>query len=357
MRLGWTLGRDEAITRRVLSAARRGWRLIDGDPVACVAMIAEPDAARASLSALAAPPGTYNITDGLPVAQAELNARMEAAARAGHCTAPMIRTGLKAASCSGPRGGSPTTRSVNSPGGARMKHRAPRVSPVRGGLPARPGFRPVSSRVEAVNSIGTGALVPRLRVTPSAASCLLTSRPHPARRRRNNLATPQQVGAFGGSNQPAPVLVATRTCRRENHAVGAEPSWLPELREIVRSRIDGRPVFEAARLSLVGKVISSFPSQTDDHAVWWSAQAWQAGFAGFPKWQRRLRRLAEKLRPGPKERPGWRLISRADVFNCTGDPTVLGPYVRKIWKSLQMRSRGLRRTRNASAKRECPGTA
>ena len=49
LRLGWTCGREEAITRQVVSAARRGWRLIDGDPGAWVAMIAEPDAARAVL--------------------------------------------------------------------------------------------------------------------------------------------------------------------------------------------------------------------------------------------------------------------------------------------------------------------
>jgi nucleoside-diphosphate-sugar epimerase len=79
LRLGWALSREETITRRVLSDARRGWRLIDGDPAACVAVIAESDAARASLSALTVPPGTYNVTDGLPATQAELNARIEGA--------------------------------------------------------------------------------------------------------------------------------------------------------------------------------------------------------------------------------------------------------------------------------------
>jgi hypothetical protein len=79
LRLGWTVSRHEAVSRRVLSAARRGWRLIDGDPMACVAMLAEPDAARATLSALTVAPGTYNVTDGLPATQAELTARIEAA--------------------------------------------------------------------------------------------------------------------------------------------------------------------------------------------------------------------------------------------------------------------------------------
>jgi hypothetical protein len=72
LRLGWTCG-GEGITRRVLSAARLGWRLIDGDPGAWVATIAEPDAARAVRAAITAPPGTYDVTDGCPVTQADLN--------------------------------------------------------------------------------------------------------------------------------------------------------------------------------------------------------------------------------------------------------------------------------------------
>ncbi len=79
LRLGWPCGPREAITCQVVAAARRGWRLIDGDPAAWIAMIAEPDAARAALPALTVPPGTYNLTDGLPVTQATLNARLEAA--------------------------------------------------------------------------------------------------------------------------------------------------------------------------------------------------------------------------------------------------------------------------------------
>ena len=79
LRLGWTFSPEDGITRRVLSAARRGWRLIDADPSAWVAMIAEPDAARAVRPALTVPPGTYNVTDGVPVTQGMLNARLEAA--------------------------------------------------------------------------------------------------------------------------------------------------------------------------------------------------------------------------------------------------------------------------------------
>jgi nucleoside-diphosphate-sugar epimerase len=79
LRLGWPCGPREAITRQVVSAARRGWRLIDGDPAAWIAMIAESDAAQAVVPALSVAPGTYNVTDGLPVTQGTLNARLEAA--------------------------------------------------------------------------------------------------------------------------------------------------------------------------------------------------------------------------------------------------------------------------------------
>jgi len=77
LRLGWTCGPGEPITRRVLSAARLGWRLIDGDPAAWVAMISEADAASAVLPALTVPPGIYNVTDGAPITQDMLNTTLE----------------------------------------------------------------------------------------------------------------------------------------------------------------------------------------------------------------------------------------------------------------------------------------
>ncbi len=80
LRLGWAYSRDDCITSTVLAAARRGWRLIDGDPDAWLAMIAQPDAARAVLPALTVASGTYNVTSGRPVTQATLNARLAAAA-------------------------------------------------------------------------------------------------------------------------------------------------------------------------------------------------------------------------------------------------------------------------------------
>jgi nucleoside-diphosphate-sugar epimerase len=73
LRLGWCFGAGDDITDRVLSAARRGWRLIDGDPAAWLALLAPSDAARAVTAALTAAPGTYNVTDGRPVIQAALS--------------------------------------------------------------------------------------------------------------------------------------------------------------------------------------------------------------------------------------------------------------------------------------------
>jgi nucleoside-diphosphate-sugar epimerase len=79
LRLGWACGAAEAITDRVLSAAWRGWRLIDGDPDAWLALITEGDAAEAVLPALAVPPGVYNVTDGAPITQGLLSALLETA--------------------------------------------------------------------------------------------------------------------------------------------------------------------------------------------------------------------------------------------------------------------------------------
>ena len=80
LRLGWAYGAEDGLTRRVLAAAGRGWRLIDGDPGDWLSMIAESDAARAVLPALSVPPGRYDVTDGCPVTQAAVNASLAAAA-------------------------------------------------------------------------------------------------------------------------------------------------------------------------------------------------------------------------------------------------------------------------------------
>lgn len=80
LRLGWAYDRGETITNRVLTAARRGWQLIDGDPTAWLSTIAQPDAASAVPFALSIPAGTYNVTDGHPCTQAALNARLTSAA-------------------------------------------------------------------------------------------------------------------------------------------------------------------------------------------------------------------------------------------------------------------------------------
>ena len=80
LRLGWVFGDHDPITGRVRSAARNGWRLIDGDPAAWVAAISAGDAAGAIHAAADAPPGVYNIADGRPVTQAGINAALQEAA-------------------------------------------------------------------------------------------------------------------------------------------------------------------------------------------------------------------------------------------------------------------------------------
>jgi nucleoside-diphosphate-sugar epimerase len=72
LRLGWTYGRTDRITRQILQAAARGWQLLDGPPGACVPVVEISDAAAAAVAALSAPPGLYYVTDGRARNQREL---------------------------------------------------------------------------------------------------------------------------------------------------------------------------------------------------------------------------------------------------------------------------------------------
>jgi hypothetical protein len=72
LRLGWTYGTADQLTRQVLAAAARGWQLLDGPPGALVPTIEITDAAAAAVAALAAPAGLYYVTDGPPRTQHEL---------------------------------------------------------------------------------------------------------------------------------------------------------------------------------------------------------------------------------------------------------------------------------------------
>lgn len=77
LRFGWVFGLHDPITAQVLSAARNGWRLIDGDPGAWVASLNVAQAATAIDAAIGAPPGTYNVSDSRTVAQAAVNAVLQ----------------------------------------------------------------------------------------------------------------------------------------------------------------------------------------------------------------------------------------------------------------------------------------
>lgn len=72
LRLGWTYGRTDRLTRQILAAGARGWQLLDGPPSARVPTITITDAAAAAVAALAAPAGLYYVTDGSPRTQREL---------------------------------------------------------------------------------------------------------------------------------------------------------------------------------------------------------------------------------------------------------------------------------------------
>lgn len=77
LRFGWVFGLHDPITTRALSTARKGWQLIQGRPGAWVSSINAASAVNAIDAATAAPPGTYNVSDGRPVTQAALNAALQ----------------------------------------------------------------------------------------------------------------------------------------------------------------------------------------------------------------------------------------------------------------------------------------
>jgi nucleoside-diphosphate-sugar epimerase len=79
LRLGWTYGDTDRLTRQIRAAAARGWLLLDGPPGASIPTIEIGDAASAAVAALTAPAGLYYVTDGSPRAQRELADAISAA--------------------------------------------------------------------------------------------------------------------------------------------------------------------------------------------------------------------------------------------------------------------------------------
>jgi len=78
LRLGWTYGRADRVTRRILAAGARGWQLLDGPPGIRVPTVEISDAAAAAVAALSAPTGLYYVTDGHPRTQGELTGTIQA---------------------------------------------------------------------------------------------------------------------------------------------------------------------------------------------------------------------------------------------------------------------------------------
>lgn len=79
LRFGWVFGDHDPMTARVLSAAKKGWQLIDGRPDAWVETVDVSDAASAIAAGLQIPAGIYNVSDGRPVTQATITAVLEEA--------------------------------------------------------------------------------------------------------------------------------------------------------------------------------------------------------------------------------------------------------------------------------------
>ncbi len=82
LRLGWLFADNDPLTVAVTSAARKGWRRIEGAPTSWVPAIPAVDAASAVHAALVAPPGTYDVVDRRQVTQGHINATLEAASAA-----------------------------------------------------------------------------------------------------------------------------------------------------------------------------------------------------------------------------------------------------------------------------------
>lgn len=80
LRLGWTFGPGDPIADQVITAARKGWRLIDGSPASVVPSVSLIDAATAVVAALGVPAGTYDVADASLPLQGQLNAALEVAA-------------------------------------------------------------------------------------------------------------------------------------------------------------------------------------------------------------------------------------------------------------------------------------
>ena len=83
-----------------------------------------------------------------------------------------------------------------------------------------------------------------------------------------------------------------------------------------------RTVAAGLLLSLIQSVIEDFDCVTNDHGGFWNADAWRSGFSSYPMGREQLDVLAASLPQWPGTAPGWRLITRGDVF-ASDEPLLL----------------------------------
>ena len=101
---------------------------------------------------------------------------------------------------------------------------------------------------------------------------------------------------------------------------GEQPLWLDDLTRVVSLRHVGEAVPPTCALSLLHSAINAFDCPTDDHGVSWHFDRWRSGFASYPTGREQLDALAASLPQGSGTDPGWRRITRGDVFAADEPP-------------------------------------
>jgi len=95
---------------------------------------------------------------------------------------------------------------------------------------------------------------------------------------------------------------------------GEQPSWRDDLKRVVSLRVAEKSVSSTCTLNLLQSAVEGFDCPTDDHGVSWHADIWRSGFASYPTGREQLDVLAASPPQPPGTNPGWRKITRGDVF-------------------------------------------